>query len=63
MVNISSNANTITNINGDIYDNAAQIEVLKPLKQKTKKLTKDLDQAEANMLNIQVTFMFDIISE
>ena len=39
---------------GDIQDNAAQIEVLKPLKQKTKKLTKDLDQAEADMLNIQV---------
>ena len=52
--NISSIGNTISDIDGDIQDNAAQIEVLKPLKQKTKKLTKDLDQAEADMLNIQV---------
>ena len=28
MVNISSNANTITDIDGDIHDNAAQIEAL-----------------------------------
>ena len=28
MENISSNANTITNIDGDIHDNAAQIEAL-----------------------------------
>ena len=28
MVNISSIANTITNIDGDIHDNAAQIEAL-----------------------------------
>ena len=57
MVNISD---TITNIDGDIRYNAAQIEVLMPLKQKTKKLSKVMDQAEANILNIQVTLLCDI---
>ena len=50
----------ISDIDGDIRYNAAQIEVLMPLKQKTKKLSKVMDQAEAKILNIQVTLMCDI---
>ena len=46
-----------------LNSSAGRVVSRKSLKQQIKELEKDLNKAEASILNIQVTFIFDIISE